>query len=356
MNHVNLLKSEIQALESEFLTAQKEIEEIERGDWDDKFQKQIDEQSRLPQEPAPETAEPTVEPEAPVAAEVELEKEESPELGTKRTRAGRRKTSVTPAPAPAPTEPPEEENVEEVEEEPPAKRSRVATEEVQETLPPTKVEEPIEEEDVTMEEQPAKEQPVEPDQPEESTEPLESEQKPFAPQHEIIDLDEEETEEEAEATKEEIHTPEPEPREQPTVSPTLGRGTSELESDGTFLAKTRLIIAETTPSKPKQKPFSTLIHPLHASLCSLRSATLFSNPIRESDAPGYYNLILKPTDLKTLWKQVKEGLVTESVVFHREVARMFANAAMYNPENCITLREEFGLTCSCGVADDSGYG
>jgi hypothetical protein len=82
------------------------------------------------------------------------------------------------------------------------------------------------------------------------------------------------------------------------------------------------------------KPFSTLIHPLHASLSSLRSATLFSQPIRELDAPGYASLVLKPTDLKTLWKQVKEGVVTDSTVFHREVARMFANAIMYNAEDC----------------------
>jgi bromodomain-containing protein 8 len=94
------------------------------------------------------------------------------------------------------------------------------------------------------------------------------------------------------------------------------------------------IIVE-TPAR-KQKAFSTLIHPLHASLCSLRSATLFSNPIREQDAPGYSSLVLKPTDLKTIWKQVKEGIITESVVFHREVARMFANAIVYNAENCNT--------------------
>ena len=95
------------------------------------------------------------------------------------------------------------------------------------------------------------------------------------------------------------------------------------------------MVAETTPTRPpKQKPFSTLIHPLHASLSSLRSATLFSQPIREQDAPGYSALVLKPTDLKTLWKQVKEGIVTESIVFHREVARMFANAIVYNTEAC----------------------
>jgi hypothetical protein len=68
-------------------------------------------------------------------------------------------------------------------------------------------------------------------------------------------------------------------------------------------------IAETTPSRPKQKPFNILIHPLHASLSSLRSATLFSQPIRESDAPGYSNLILAPTDLKTLWKQVINQII-----------------------------------------------
>jgi hypothetical protein len=98
-----------------------------------------------------------------------------------------------------------------------------------------------------------------------------------------------------------------------------------------------------TPAK-KQKAFSTRIHPLHASLSSLRSATLFSNPIREIDAPGYSKLVLKPTDLKTIWKQAKEGTITESIVFHREVARMFANAIVFNPENC-TIPFSFLFPC-----------
>lgn len=115
------------------------------------------------------------------------------------------------------------------------------------------------------------------------------------------------------------------------------------------------LIAETTPSRPKQKPFNILIHPLHASLCSLKSATLFSQPIREQDAPGYFDLIKKPTDLKTIWKQVKEGVIGDSLVFHREVARMFANAIMYNAENCMTPVDYGNGSCCLGNDERHGH-
>src|SRR2546423_6427711 len=105
---------------------------------------------------------------------------------------------------------------------------------------------------------------------------------------------------------------------------------------------TNIHLAELTPSRPpKSKPFPILIQPLHAGLSSLKSATLFSHPIREIDAPNYSNLIRYPTDLKTIWKQVKDGSITESRVFHREVARMFANAVMYNTEDCMSLMSLF---------------
>jgi hypothetical protein len=45
--HITFLKAEIKALEEEFLRNYKDIEDIERGDWDDKFKAQIDAETRL---------------------------------------------------------------------------------------------------------------------------------------------------------------------------------------------------------------------------------------------------------------------------------------------------------------------
>jgi bromodomain-containing protein 8 len=161
--------------------------------------------------------------------------------------------------------------------------------------------------------------------------------KPPSEKEATVDLGAGEPEEEEEPEEPEEPAPEPQPTVE-TISTTAKPESLSPESDGDSPYNDIDVVAETTPTRPpKQKPFSTLIHPLHASLSSLRSATLFSQPIREQDAPGYSALVLKPTDLKTLWKQVKEGIVTESIVFHREVARMFANAIIYNAETCTPL-------------------
>ena len=60
-----------------------------------------------------------------------------------------------------------------------------------------------------------------------------------------------------------------------------------------------------------------------------------------------------------MWKQVKEGVISDSVVFHREVARMFANAIMYNAENCnvpeilrVTLAAVWQMAKEMGVEAD----
>ena len=201
------------------------------------------------------------------------------------------------------------------------------------------------------------EQPEVDEQPVEELKSPEAEVKPPSEKEEITKLDAEETEEGPEGPKgpeqsqqpeqpeepevpEEPEEPESKPADATILPPTAKPESLSPESDGPFLTYFTDMVAGTTTTRPiKQKPFSTLIHPLHASLSSLRSATLFSQPIREQDAPGYSSLVLKPADLKTLWKQVKEGIVTESVVFHREVARMFANAIVYNAEHCTPLCE-----------------
>lgn len=95
-----------------------------------------------------------------------------------------------------------------------------------------------------------------------------------------------------------------------------------------------------------------------------RSANMFAQPIREKDAPGYHKVILHPQDLKTIraainhgnraaaqeaaslpagdpgtssWLPRTEELVPPKSIINsgqldRELAHMFSNAIMYNPD------------------------
>lgn len=40
-----------------------------------------------------------------------------------------------------------------------------------------------------------------------------------------------------------------------------------------------------------------------------RFASVFQNPIREQDAPGYYDIVKQPMDLKSLKKRLREGVI-----------------------------------------------
>ncbi|KAH8900883.1 hypothetical protein GQ53DRAFT_612353, partial [Thozetella sp. PMI_491] len=96
-----------------------------------------------------------------------------------------------------------------------------------------------------------------------------------------------------------------------------------------------------------------------------RSANMFAHPIREKDAPGYSKVILRPQDLKSIRAAINHGNkaasqaaaalpggdpgtstvrlpISEELVpprgiinssqLDRELAHMFSNAIMYNPD------------------------
>ncbi|KAK9367739.1 hypothetical protein V1509DRAFT_625164 [Lipomyces kononenkoae] len=87
--------------------------------------------------------------------------------------------------------------------------------------------------------------------------------------------------------------------------------------------------AGATP-RPTNRKFQALVAPLLANISSNRSASFFTNPVNENDAPNYYNLIYEPTDLRTIKTMVKEGRIQSSSELEREIMKMFANAVMYN--------------------------
>lgn len=59
-------------------------------------------------------------------------------------------------------------------------------------------------------------------------------------------------------------------------------------------------------------------------------ANLFLHPVREEDAPGYKNVVLRPMDLSTVKKKIETGLIKTDIEFQRDMLLMFQNAFMYN--------------------------
>lgn len=73
-----------------------------------------------------------------------------------------------------------------------------------------------------------------------------------------------------------------------------------------------------------------MIGMLHGQIAQHRSGAVFHHPIREADAPGYRELVRRPTDLKTIKARIRDGAIASSREFQRDVCLMFANALMYN--------------------------
>lgn len=69
---------------------------------------------------------------------------------------------------------------------------------------------------------------------------------------------------------------------------------------------------------------------LHSQISQHRNGNIFHNPIKNSEAPDYHDIIKRPMDLKTIKARVKDGIISNSLEFQRDVYLMFANAMMYN--------------------------
>lgn len=78
------------------------------------------------------------------------------------------------------------------------------------------------------------------------------------------------------------------------------------------------------------KRFQSVIGLLHSQISQHRNGNIFHNPIKNSEAPDYHDIVKRPMDLKTIKTRVKDGLVANSLEFQRDIFLMFANAMMYN--------------------------
>ncbi|KAJ3802782.1 hypothetical protein GGU11DRAFT_483822 [Lentinula aff. detonsa] len=78
------------------------------------------------------------------------------------------------------------------------------------------------------------------------------------------------------------------------------------------------------------KRFQNVIGMLHSQISAHRNGAIFHNPIKNSEAPDYHEIVKRPMDLKTIKSKIKDGAISNSLEFQRDIYLMFANAMMYN--------------------------
>ncbi|PBL02599.1 hypothetical protein ARMGADRAFT_1159114 [Armillaria gallica] len=110
------------------------------------------------------------------------------------------------------------------------------------------------------------------------------------------------------------------------------RETSEPADDdepGPSGARTRRR-GDRTEEQVALKRFQNVIGMLHAQISQHRSGNIFHNPIKASEAPDYHDIVKRPVDLKTIKARIKDGVISNSLEYQRDIYLMFANAMMYN--------------------------
>ncbi|KAF5390659.1 hypothetical protein D9757_002760 [Collybiopsis confluens] len=95
------------------------------------------------------------------------------------------------------------------------------------------------------------------------------------------------------------------------------------------------------------KRFQNVIGMLHSQISAHRNGTIFHNPIKNSEAPDYHDIVKRPMDLKTIKSKIKDGFISNSLEFQRDIYLMFANAMMYNRpgSDVYIMAEDMMLEC-----------
>ncbi|KAF8165307.1 hypothetical protein B0H34DRAFT_688675 [Crassisporium funariophilum] len=107
----------------------------------------------------------------------------------------------------------------------------------------------------------------------------------------------------------------------------------EEEEHGPSFHSTRTRVtrhAMRTEEQVALKRFQNVIGMLHSQISQHRNGNIFHNPIKNSEAPDYHEIVKRPMDLKTIKTRVKDGIIGNSLEFQRDIYLMFANAMMYN--------------------------
>ncbi|KAJ1982034.1 hypothetical protein H4R33_005109 [Dimargaris cristalligena] len=100
---------------------------------------------------------------------------------------------------------------------------------------------------------------------------------------------------------------------------------ADIPEDGDYATEQR--------GDKKLKNWKKLIFMIWQDIANHRSASLFTIPIKAQDAPGYYDIIKRPIDLKTIRLRIRDDKITTTDEFHRDILLMLQNALMYNSED-----------------------
>ncbi|KAJ1971677.1 hypothetical protein H4R35_005121 [Dimargaris xerosporica] len=92
-------------------------------------------------------------------------------------------------------------------------------------------------------------------------------------------------------------------------------------------------LADQRDKDRKQKNWKKLIGMIWREIANHRAGSFFTQPIKAQDAPGYYDIIKKPLDLKAIRLRIRDEKITTTDEFHRDILHMLQNALMYNAED-----------------------
>uniref|UniRef100_A0A8C1SH99 histone acetyltransferase n=1 Tax=Cyprinus carpio TaxID=7962 RepID=A0A8C1SH99_CYPCA len=103
-----------------------------------------------------------------------------------------------------------------------------------------------------------------------------------------------------------------------------------------------------TNLKDPDQLYSTLKNILQQ-VKSHQNAWPFMEPVKKNEAPGYYQVIRFPMDLKTMSERLKSRYYTTRKLFMADMQRIFTNCREYNPPEseyykCANLLEKFFYT------------
>ncbi|KAF5333519.1 hypothetical protein D9611_002463 [Ephemerocybe angulata] len=137
------------------------------------------------------------------------------------------------------------------------------------------------------------------------------------------------------------------PRARPTRQAQGPRGAAAPSSSASAAAGG----AGASDAQFPNKKFQNVIGLLHQQISTHRNGAIFHNPIKPSDAPDYYEIVKRPMDLKTMKARVKDGAISNSLEFQRDVYLMFANAMMYNRpgSDVYTMAEDMMLDSELAI-------
>ncbi|KAI9303522.1 hypothetical protein BJ944DRAFT_101408 [Cunninghamella echinulata] len=82
----------------------------------------------------------------------------------------------------------------------------------------------------------------------------------------------------------------------------------------------------------RQKSWQKNVNLLWREIANHKNGAMFMNPIKEAQAPLYYDVVKYPMDLKTIKNRIRDGVIRTTAEFERDVILMLTNSLMYNKE------------------------